>query len=387
LRLTVDRLFDSGLFSDITFKYGKYHTFNLHAAVINSKSTWFVNHCDTKITPPGNQYHIADDGISDEVLRAFNSIKIQHCSKHEATETCVTSTFLAEMFRFCYVGEYPPASWTQYSVNAMELCISHVYMYYLSKRFGISGLLERCAMSFATALEAVQDDEVMYAFMINLIYDLLGDDESDLLLHEARTHVEKFCGDQIIQSRAIFVAEVKQCKLVKMMPKAGQDLLNRSLSLTAFNLSNIVEHEMEPESSSSKETEAPEAVLTCARCIEPFQADAPTTASEPVSNLCDACKNVKSTSANVRLPVERQRGLTITIWECGGCHLLWNCDGIKNRVDALDQCPCCRLSPDEVAPRKKKEVMMQCTGCNGVWRAYGHAFHTSFELEHCIRCS
>jgi hypothetical protein len=269
----------------------------------------------------------------------------------------------------------------------MELCISHVYMYYLSKRFGIDSLLQQCAKSFATAVEAVQDDEDMYAFMINLIYDLLGDEESDLLLHEARTHVEKFFGDQIIQSRTIFVAGVKQSKLVKMMPKAGQDLLNRSLSLAAFNLSKVTSAELKPDNTHSIVTQTSEVPPTCVRCIEPLSSNDIATASKPALTLCNTCNVTKSTSVIVRLPVDRQRGLTFTLWECRGCHLLWNCDGTKNRVDALDQCPCCRLSPDDVTSRKKNEVVMQCIGCNGVWRAYGHAFHTSFELEHCTRCS
>ncbi|KAF2124272.1 hypothetical protein P153DRAFT_390824 [Dothidotthia symphoricarpi CBS 119687] len=288
-------LLKTGVFSDITFKYGKQHTFKLHSVVLKPKSTWFATHCKDNSKQMSHNIDIFDDGLSIECLNNFNPRLIEHCSEHAAGDRCISADHFTSLLEFCYLNNYPPQLWT--GIGRQTLCFSHIYMYCLAKRFGVDSLLVLSATGFAHTMSLLlleNKNETAFIRFINLVYDLPVLEEDDLLRVKARQQAAKFAGGEFIRLRNSFVKGVKQSRVTKAMPKAGQDLLTCSLSSDVFDLAQPIPDEPSTPEVSTK-------AHTCVRCTVSLNAGA----ASPDSKLCDKCKPKAHSCSNVALPPSR----------------------------------------------------------------------------------
>jgi hypothetical protein len=338
-----------------------------------------MEHCTTGSTRPGERFNVTSDCVPIDVLKVFKDIPndLLHCDTHYAEATCAPAFFIEKMLRFCYHNEYPSRCEFRDAEgkDAKSACRFHIYMYFLGKQFGIASLLPICVKEYAKDMSEL-NDETAFGHFVNVVYDLPGLDENDLLRAEARKQAETFAGNEFLMIQTKFLQQVKQSRVAQAMPKAAQELLLQSVDARKLDLSQL-DHDEDSRAPSSEENAQEQRI--CVRCIEPVD----NILDDSSAVLCGLCKEASWTSKSVYLPTRHKSGISMTFWECQGCSQLWSCGGSKRNSESLSTCRSC---PDTTTRNGPHLHFWTCRACSSTWRTFGPKNQAQVALEKCICC-
>lgn len=306
----VSSLLDFGLYSDITFIYGKYHVFNLHSLALNSKSKWFADQCGKEAVEQPEKFAFAMDSLPKETLDLFKQLEVKPCSSQCIESYCQVHDLVREALTFCYLGDMPFQNQKKEG-GAQLLCEFCVFVYLLSKKFNISSLLYICRTRFAFEMESLLRSPV-FPEIINLVYNLPELDQNDALRRISKSLVERFANSEVLRIQTNFLREVKRSKTARAMPRAAQELLRQSMETSVSNLTHV---EVEEASATSADINFR---ADCKRCSEPVD--------DVKSELYKPCQETNWKSTFIYFPAHRKDGITMTFCKCRKCSQVWSCD-------------------------------------------------------------
>ncbi|CAO2652049.1 Nn.00g003320.m01.CDS01 [Neocucurbitaria sp. VM-36] len=283
-------LLDTGVFSDITFKYGKHHMFKLHSMVLMKKSTWFAQQIKDTTANSRNSFEMFHEGFQSSWLARFKHPYIKGCNDHEIGNPCLQERYLNDLFHFCYLDEYPPQKPGWQTTDSKGLCLSHIFMYMLGLQFGVNSLLVRCVDGFTSAITSLDGNEKPIAHFLNIIFDLPDLKADDLLLIAAKFQTKTLVNAELGTWHAQFTSQVLNHRFTKAMPKPVKDYLNVELDLEKLDL-------LEPDISQLGLT----IDSKCARCANSFNKESTRDSKNPTISKRSDCRRDTSKYFKVRV--------------------------------------------------------------------------------------
>jgi hypothetical protein len=243
-------------------------------------------------------------------------------------------------------------------------CFSHVFMFYLAKRYEIEDLMKHSASGFTDAMSALQSDRKAIASFVALVYRLPDLDPGDLHQIEAKLQAQKLASLEFKEFHADFVHKVKQSTAMSLMPHAIRNLAVRACEEYVARVEVLELEELEADILSEPAVHA-----SCIRCLGTIVED---NFNGPV---CTECKDAKALSTTTHLPPRRATGITLTLWDCKDCNQIWLGDGSKTCHATLGPCMCCPLHPAAIKPSRKNQLVWSCANA----RVYGR--HTDTPIN------
>jgi hypothetical protein len=216
------------------FTFGAHHTFKLHSMVMSKKSTWFAQQYGPGPHAPGHHFEIARDCLSLEITSLF---EIKHCDAHDASADCQLHALLTVLLYSCYVDEY---SCEFDAENIKAACRGNIYIYVLGLHLGIDSILPKCVAAFAKAMDFLKKDTELFPSFINLVYDMIGIDDQDALLVEARSQAQSYAKEELAGLQTGLIKLFRQSTATKAMPKATQDIEARLFAPAGSNLGIVL---------------------------------------------------------------------------------------------------------------------------------------------------
>jgi hypothetical protein len=355
------------MFADTTFTYGGRHTFQLHSVVMRKASTRFADQYKTAPKTHDNRYDVAIDCLSPDVLRFFNA---KHCSEHGAQAACEPLGSLRALLRSCYAVGKPSKFPME---DPAPHCGNTIYTYALGKYLGIESGLQKHVAEYAQVMAIMKDDGHLFTRFVNFVYDLFGDDKSDLLLVAAKSQAQSYAQPDIAEFRNGLMQMIRQSTTARAMPRATQDILSSFFDPAEFNIQkmDLSTPPMRP-------------------AYDPFEYRyVPTMASHALgiedveSAPCKDCGISGDQATAFEITEINDVGVTVILWKCRGCSQVWRSNGAKARRATLHKCTNCNYTGKRT---KKILVKWSSLGCKTEWRTFGLAISPRWELKECICC-
>ncbi|OAG03346.1 uncharacterized protein CC84DRAFT_1178823 [Paraphaeosphaeria sporulosa] len=403
-------LFNTGMFSDITLKYGHGHTFKAHSVILKTKSAWFAEKCR-------GPKEIREDGSPQKALNLLECDMASPCKEYHQDEKgdCSVWKLHLQMLKFCYTGDYtgdyrssPPGRRLDQKAT-IRASRRHTYLYLLGRRYGIMDLLPLAIEGYAnTVTELLQHGLDAALPRVNNAYELFGADKDDALVREARKFAERIADSMDVEFSSELLLEAKKTQINAKMPEAGPDLLLRGYKPKVPSFSHLA-----AEGSINSRLPTDDKTM-CFRCRR----------AAPVKDtrLCTECTYTPILRQNPGHSSQRtdefwgraactntqlQTGITCTFWACQFCDKIWQGQGLRLSENELKGCPACvpkstsvkfdarghgvvqygnRLQPYRMEPPTPRRVEWQCRGCLTSWEAWVVQQQKLEDMEKCVCC-
>lgn len=269
------------------------------------------------------------------------------------------------MLRFCYTGSYNEPTGRSYppvrcpvDAGYFNTCMFHVHMNALGIKYGIDGLVTLSAARFSKTVKILRK---------------LSMESVVLMIEHVYRKVEASMSRQL---REAVRNEARKNVLVV------RSWLHRRMGRALGDLSEMKGYEEEMVTGGDgKEKDGTRP--TCVRCAAPFRSNP----QPPDPRICASCQTAPIYNISVTcIPYISQTGLQITIWQCQGCYLVWQTEGLKRKDKILERCPGCRPSYIPSASQKAKDIHWKCSSCLRLWTARGEAICEGLKMMGCICC-
>ncbi|PVH94886.1 hypothetical protein DM02DRAFT_660670 [Periconia macrospinosa] len=365
-----EKLFDSGMFSDVTLLYGEangthHHECKVHSTVLLSKCDWFAdkwniiigNEKSSKSWKPTSQSIIVP-GIPEELGRWFSHFK--ECKGHDIKiEHCTSWCLLLSMIKFCYTQNYHDCFCFSCETprTPRHRSARHILMYALGQQYGVKDIFPHATKGFKDEIKKLRNVENNEIIMrrINLIFKLFKDDENNMLraeaLEEARWVASTTLSKQWLLQR--------EQEFKELMPIASRYL---------FEDNSMIRELLKPAGFSEAKVPA------CYRCFDPLET--PDQMSNFKRCLCKRCK---------KNPHKGAKGYSLALWQCQRCLVRWTCEGTRTRAELLNKCPCCQVLEMERRP-PLESIEWECKKCGTLWDTFSIKPRYTEELNECICC-
>jgi hypothetical protein len=362
-----ERLFDKGLFSDLTIILDKHHTFEVHSFILVKKSSFFAEQCNgtatltlTECTFPlsiiKNDGNDKGEGKADTkgVKKENKRDDKRHDKKDVVWSTLEPHTAIRHMLRFCYTGEYDTSHYSKKNTEAFldaQRPAFHTYMNFLACTYGIDELKKESIRRFAID---VKDARTKWPQEVMGIMEDLYTARATLLLSDP------FKDELYAQAKAMVNMKMKQMQ--QHMPK----ILGSLVMLNAK-------------------------ALECIRCgthLNPNNRSNPKLESETDPHLCLTCSDDLITDQCIMVPMIVKTGTQLVLWVCQSCQSPWSTEGRKVQNMPLEKCTYCNKIDNDGRQIRSSVKKSTCLQCKTVWAAtrVANFKYTDMEMRECICC-